>query len=263
MILTGENWSAGRKTYSVGGRWMNDYGAMVEWYWQGKTEVVGRKTSYSLGGRWMNEYGTMVEWYWQGKSEVVGRKTSYSVGGRWMNEYGTMVEWYWQGKSEVVGSETSYSVGGRWMNEYGTMVEWYWQGKSEVVGRKTSYSVGGRWMNEYRAMVEWYWQGKTEVHVQKPVHKSACRLIWPRGLLGWYVAVLEIIRSCKFGWLSTGSRTELQPKISQNLCISCDKWLPGAAVVVLVRETLGNSLSDILTTTDPSYMSDDVRCYTY
>jgi len=33
MILTGENWSAGRKTlHSVGGRWMNEYGAMVEWY---------------------------------------------------------------------------------------------------------------------------------------------------------------------------------------------------------------------------------------
>ena len=38
MILTGENWSTGRKTlYSVGGRWMNEYGAMVEWYWQGET----------------------------------------------------------------------------------------------------------------------------------------------------------------------------------------------------------------------------------
>jgi len=31
LILTGENWSAGRKTlYSVGGRWMDEYGAMVE-----------------------------------------------------------------------------------------------------------------------------------------------------------------------------------------------------------------------------------------
>ena len=31
MILTGENGSTGRKTlYSVGGRWMNEYGAMVE-----------------------------------------------------------------------------------------------------------------------------------------------------------------------------------------------------------------------------------------
>ena len=39
MILTGENWSTWRKTlYSVGGRWMIEYGAMVELYWQGKTE---------------------------------------------------------------------------------------------------------------------------------------------------------------------------------------------------------------------------------
>ena len=51
MILTGENWSTGRKTlYSVGGRWMNVYGTMVEWYWQGRTEVfpvapVGRHKS--------------------------------------------------------------------------------------------------------------------------------------------------------------------------------------------------------------------------
>ena len=38
------NWSTGRETlYSVGGRWMNGYGALVEWYWQGKTEVLGEK----------------------------------------------------------------------------------------------------------------------------------------------------------------------------------------------------------------------------
>ena len=31
MILTGENEVLGEKTlYSVGGRWMNDYGALVE-----------------------------------------------------------------------------------------------------------------------------------------------------------------------------------------------------------------------------------------
>jgi len=43
MVLTGENWSTGRKKslYSVGGRWMDEHGAMVEWYWQGKTEVLG------------------------------------------------------------------------------------------------------------------------------------------------------------------------------------------------------------------------------
>jgi hypothetical protein len=44
MVLTGENWSAGRETlYSVGDRWMNGYGALVEWYWQGKTEKTRRK----------------------------------------------------------------------------------------------------------------------------------------------------------------------------------------------------------------------------
>jgi len=44
MILTGKNWSTGRKTlYSVGGRWMIEYRAMVEWYWQGKTEVTGEE----------------------------------------------------------------------------------------------------------------------------------------------------------------------------------------------------------------------------
>ena len=61
MILTGENWSSGRKTlYSVGGRWMNGYGAMVEWYWQGKTEVLGEK-HYTA---WVvDEWMSMEQWW--------------------------------------------------------------------------------------------------------------------------------------------------------------------------------------------------------
>ena len=48
-ILTGENWSAGRKTiYSVGGRWMNEYGALVEWYWQGKLKCWEKNIIQSL-----------------------------------------------------------------------------------------------------------------------------------------------------------------------------------------------------------------------
>jgi len=44
MILTGEKWSTGRKTlYSMGGRWMNEYGAMVEWYQQGKRKYLEKK----------------------------------------------------------------------------------------------------------------------------------------------------------------------------------------------------------------------------
>ena len=58
MILTGENWSSGRETlYSVGSRWMDEYGAMVEWYWQGKTEVLGETptkiaTVYTINSTW-------------------------------------------------------------------------------------------------------------------------------------------------------------------------------------------------------------------
>ena len=61
MVLIGENWSAGRRTlYSVGGRWMDECGAMVEWYWQRKPEVLGDKhyTVWVVGG-WMS-----VEQWW-------------------------------------------------------------------------------------------------------------------------------------------------------------------------------------------------------
>ena len=44
MLLTEENWSAGRETlYNLVGRWMNDYGAIVEWHWQGKLKYSRKK----------------------------------------------------------------------------------------------------------------------------------------------------------------------------------------------------------------------------
>ena len=95
---------------------MDEYGAMVEWYWQGKTEILGEK-QYSVWGvdEWMN-----MEQWWndtdRGKLNS-GRKTVYSVGGRWMNEYGALVEWYWQGKIEIL-REKQYTVWGvdEWMS---------------------------------------------------------------------------------------------------------------------------------------------------
>jgi hypothetical protein len=58
MILTEENWSNGRKTlYSVGGRWMNEYGAMVEWYCRSETGVLREKpkcTSSVMNPTWPN-----------------------------------------------------------------------------------------------------------------------------------------------------------------------------------------------------------------
>ena len=75
-------------------------------------------------------------------------------------------------------------------------------------------------MNEWvAAMVEWYWQMKTEVPVEKALHKSACCLIWPRIPFSLCVTVGQIIRSCNFGRISTGSRTGPELKISQRLSV--------------------------------------------
>jgi len=67
MILTGETEVLGEKHYTalVVDEWMN-----MEHWWNGTDRgnwSGGRKTLYSVGGRWMNEYGALVEWYWQGK----------------------------------------------------------------------------------------------------------------------------------------------------------------------------------------------------
>ena len=105
MILTGENRNNGRKSlYSVCGRWMNEYGAMVEWYSQGKSEVLGDK-HYAV---WVVDEWMSMEQWWNDtdrENRSNGRKTLYSVCGKWMNEYGAMVEWYWQGKTEVQGEK--------------------------------------------------------------------------------------------------------------------------------------------------------------
>ena len=122
MILTGENWSTERKTlYRVGGRWMDEYGAMMEWYWQGKTEVLGEKHYLE----WVVDGWMSMEQWWNDTDRgnwSTGRKTLYSVGSRWMDEYGTMVEWYWQRKTEVLGEKhyTAWVVDG-WMS----MEQWW------------------------------------------------------------------------------------------------------------------------------------------
>jgi len=123
------NWSARRKTlFSLGGRGMNKYGTIVDWYWQGK-QVLGEKRYSALV---VDEWMSMEQWWnatdkgkWNAR-----RKTLYSVGGRWMNEYGAVVDWYWRGKTSA-GRKTLYIVVGRWMIEYGALVErWkltYWE----------------------------------------------------------------------------------------------------------------------------------------
>jgi hypothetical protein len=87
VILTGENWSTGRDTlYIVGGRWMNEYGALVEWCWQEKIEVLGEKHyTVLVVDVWMS-----MEHWWNDTDRgnwSTGRESLYSVGGRCMNEY--------------------------------------------------------------------------------------------------------------------------------------------------------------------------------
>ena len=67
MILTVETKVLGEKHYRA---WMVDEWMHVEHWWSDTDRgnwSTGRKTLYSVGGRWMNEYGALVEWYWQGK----------------------------------------------------------------------------------------------------------------------------------------------------------------------------------------------------
>jgi len=108
---------------SVGGRWMNDYGEMVEYYWQEKTEVLREKhyIAWVVCG-WMS-----MEQWWNGTDRgnwSDGRKTLYGVGGRWMDEYGAMLEWYWQGKTGVLG-ENHYVV---WVVDGWMSMGQWWNG---------------------------------------------------------------------------------------------------------------------------------------
>jgi len=62
MILTGETEVLGDKHYTalVVDEWMS-----MEHWWNDTDRgnwSAGRKTLYSVGGRWMNENGALVEW---------------------------------------------------------------------------------------------------------------------------------------------------------------------------------------------------------
>ena len=154
MVLTVGKWCTGRKTlYSVGCRWMKGYGAMVEWYWQWETDVLGEKDYIvCVVGEWK-----CMERWWKGtdKGKLKYRdQILYSVCGRWMNGYGAIVEWYWQWEMEVLGGKL-YIVWVVVVDAYGTMVELYLQGENDVLGGK-HYIV---WVvGEWKCLEQW-WNG--------------------------------------------------------------------------------------------------------
>jgi hypothetical protein len=76
MMLTGETEVLGEKHYTalVVDEWMSN-----EHCWNDTDRgnwSTGRETFYSVGGRCMNEYGALVEWYWQGKLKYWERNLS-------------------------------------------------------------------------------------------------------------------------------------------------------------------------------------------
>jgi len=79
MVVTGETEVLGEKHYTA---WVVDGWIGMEQWWNGTDRVnwsAGRKTLYRVGGRWMDEYGAMVEWYWQGKLKCWEKKCPSAI----------------------------------------------------------------------------------------------------------------------------------------------------------------------------------------
>jgi len=67
MILTGDTETLREKHYTLS---MVDEWMSMEHWWNDTDRGhwnTERKTLYTVDGRWMNEYGALAEWYWQGK----------------------------------------------------------------------------------------------------------------------------------------------------------------------------------------------------
>ena len=80
MKLTGDTEVLGEKHYTA---WVEDEWMCMKHCWNDTDRgnwSTGRKILYSVGERWMNEYGALVEWYWQGETEVLGKKTWRTTG---------------------------------------------------------------------------------------------------------------------------------------------------------------------------------------
>jgi hypothetical protein len=111
------NWSTGRKTlYIVDGIWMNEYRALVEWYWQGKLKYWDKNI---IQRRWqMNEWvlntGGLIL---TGEIKILGDKHyTPSVVDEWMS----MEHWWndtdWGNWSTW--RKALFTVGGRWMEQW-------------------------------------------------------------------------------------------------------------------------------------------------
>jgi len=133
MVLTGETEILGEKPYTV---WVVDRWMSMEQWWNDTDRGnwnTGRKTLYSVGGRWMNECGAMVEWYWLGKTKLLGEKhyTVWVVNGwmsmeQWLNDTDRGKLKYWERNIIERGLQMD-----EWVLSNGGMIltenPWYWE----------------------------------------------------------------------------------------------------------------------------------------
>jgi len=161
------NWSTGRKaSYSVGGRRMNEYGALVEWYWQAKLKYWEK--NFIQPQWWLND------WEWNiggmiltGETEVLGEKL-YTAS--------VVVEWlrmeHWRNDTD----RRNWSRGRKTIQRRLSLNDWEWSfdgmiltGETEVLGEKHYRASVTCRMNECGALVKWYWQEKAEDLWENPV----------------------------------------------------------------------------------------------
>jgi len=208
MILTEETEVLGEKHYTA---WVVDEWMSREHWWNGTDRGnwgTGRKTLYSVGGRWVNEYGALVEWYWQGKLRCWEKNIIER--GWFMNE------WVWSigvmiltGETEVLG-EKHYRA---WVVDEWMSREHWLNGTDRGnwgTGRKTLYSVGDRWVNEYGALVEWYWQGKLKCWEKNIIERGWLMNEWVWSIGGMVLTgETEVLGEKHYrawvvdGWMST------------------------------------------------------------
>ena len=151
--------------FNIWKQWRNDTG-------RGKLKHR-EKNIYSIGGGILNECGAIVEWFWQRKTEELGENNFWVwvvVG--WMSRE----QWcYITDRRNLKPWEKKKlkSMGGRLLNECEAIVESYWQGKTEeLVDKNNTAWVGDGWISVEQ------WRSDTQRGKLKNLEKKILECEW-------------------------------------------------------------------------------------
>jgi len=124
--------------FNIWKQWRNDTG-------RGKLKHR-EKNIYSIGGGILNECGAIVEWYWQRKTEELGENNFWVwvvVG--WMSRE----QWCYITDRRNLKPWEKNTIEHGW-----SIIEWVWSNSGKLLtgenwrtGRQKQYSMGGRWLN--------------------------------------------------------------------------------------------------------------------